>query len=657
MDGDSTRDDASREVSVFLSYSRPDRARARQVLAVAEAAGCRVWWDGLLEGGVAFANTTENELERADVVLVVWSATAIGSHWVRDEATRGRDLGRLVPVSIDGVLPPLGFRQFQVLDLSNWHGAPDAPEAQALIRAIHIAARLPDTPITAARGRVPDRNRRAALIGGGAAVLLAGGGLAAWRSGMFGAGAVVNGSAVNSIAVLRFRNLSGDADEDYFSDGLSEEIRATLVANALLKVAAPVSTDAFGRSDVQATDIARKLGVAYLLYGSIRRSGDVLRIAATLIDGASGFTTWNRSFDRKLSDVFAIQSEIAATVADVLTAQMVGAGVRTDRTDQARSHAGSTTNVAAFDAYLRGKAIYNGSASEADDRAALARFDAAINLDADYAAAYAARARVLIGIANSYAVPQDLAGLKQAAVAAAQTAVRLAPGSADAQSTLGAILFQGLLDPKAARAPFERSFALGSGDAAVLTRFAFFSARTGRFALADRAAGHAMTLDPLNPLQHRAAGLIAYAARRYSAAIPPLRQALLLNPKITGAHETIAYADIMLGKLGEARAEITAEPQASPRLAGLAIIDRKLGRHRDATAALNELVATLGDSALYQQAQVAAQWGEVDAALGLLDRARAAGDAGLIYFRNDPLLDPLRHDPRFGRLLKQLGYD
>lgn len=123
---------------IFLSYARQDRARAEQVIDALEAAGFDVWWDGLLDGGVAFATTTEDELEGADAVVVLWSKTSIVSHWVLDEATRGRERGRLVPVTLDGSFAPLGFRQYQLLDLSMWRGSRGAPEISGLLRAISL---------------------------------------------------------------------------------------------------------------------------------------------------------------------------------------------------------------------------------------------------------------------------------------------------------------------------------------------------------------------------------------------------------------------------------------------------------------------------------------------------------------------------------------
>jgi tetratricopeptide (TPR) repeat protein len=243
------------------------------------------------------------------------------------------------------------------------------------------------------------------------------------------------------------------------------------------------------------------------------------------------------------------------------------------------------------------------------------------------------------------------------ATAAAGRAIELAPDLAVAHSTLGFILFQGRLDARAAREPFERSAALGAGESTVMARYAQFCARTGRDAEATAAMRRAVALDPLNPLIHRAEGSINYAARRYEATIVPLRKALEMNPRMSRAHAEIGDALLNLGRIDEARAEFALEPAAPFRLAGLALSAERAADLPAARTTLAELVATLGDQVLYQQAQVLAQLGEIVPALECLERARAAGDAGLIYARNDPFLDPLRDATRMDQLLDEIGFD
>jgi TolB-like protein/Tfp pilus assembly protein PilF len=643
--------------TVFLSYARADQTQATKIARALEEAGLNVWWDALIEGGAAFAKTIEAALNSCDAVIVAWSKTSVASDWVRDEAAKGRDLRKLVPVSLDGTEPPLGFGQYHSIDLSRWRGNADGSEIASVIRGIAaVAGNVALLPPRASKGRARSLliTRRGMLAATAGTAVAGVAGFVAWRRGLIGGSPKASG---NSVAVLPFENLSGDPNQTYFSDGLSEEVRATLARNVLLLVMAETSSGKFRDRKDDAVTIAAKLGVAFLLEGSVRRSGEIVRVAANLIDGQTGFSRWSRSFDRAMNDIFAVQSEIADAVASALAAQVATNGEPATGTAKELSASGGTTNVAAYDAYLRGRALYDLSSDEASERAALAQFDAAIAADPNYAAAHAARSRSLTAIANQFGEVGQLSGLYDAAILSAQRAIAIAPDFADAHSTLAFVLFQGRLDARAAREPFERSRALGSGDANVLARFSLYSARIGRKSEAQDAMRRALLLDPLNPLIHRAAGAIEYAARKYSDSIPPEREALAMNPKMSRAHAAIGDALLMLGRMKEARDAYAAEPLEDFSLTGKAIVEQKLGNVAAARDAMAKLVADLGDRVLYQQAQILAQWGERNAALAKLERARIVGDSGLIYARNDPMLDPLRNDPRFARLLKSIGFD
>lgn len=655
MSGDADSHGGVGRRKVFLSYARADQELAAKLAKALEDSGHDVWWDTLIHSGAEFSKSIEAALENCNAVVVAWSRASVLSDWVLDEAARGRDLRKLVPVSLDGTAPPLGFRQYHFVDLSNWRGDARASEFVGLVRGIAAAGTRPEpdstSPATPSQRNYRTSRRRVMAL----AVATAGAGVAgvlAWQRGWFGSGRAASG---NSVAVLPFVNLSSNRDQDYFSDGLSEELRATLARNLKLLVMAQASAAKFRDRKDDAVTIAAKLGVAFLLDGSVRRSGEVVRVTVDLIDGETGFSRWSHTFERGLRDIFAVQSEIADTVARALTAEV-------DPGEAAGTEAGSptpggTTSVEAYDAYLRGRALYDLSADEASERAALARFDAAIAADPGYAAAHAARARSLTAIANQYGKVEQLAELYGAAIASAERAIALAPDMAEGYSTLGFTLFQGRLDARAAREPFERSRQLGAGEATVLARYAQYSARTGRHREAAEAMQRALVLDKLNPLIHRAAGAIEYAARNYADSIPPTRQALAMNPGLSRAHAAIGDALLMLGRLEEARVEYAAEPVEDFRLTGLAIVERRLGRTDVASATRSKLVAELGDRVLYQQAQVLAEWGDLEGAVAKLEQAYSIGDSGLIYIRNDPFVDPLRGEPRFAKLLSRIGFD
>lgn len=448
------------------------------------------------------------------------------------------------------------------------------------------------------------------------------------------------------LAVLPFANLSGDPEQSYFADGVSEELRSRLTRLPALQVAARTSSNSFRGSDDVGT-IGQRLGVEHLIEGTVRRQADMVRIAARLVTAQTGFERWSQTYDRPFTDIFALQSDIAHSVTRALQIELLGG--QTATLDRA-----GTASPEAFDAYVRGRALFDLSGDEATYRGALAAFERAIALDPRYAAAHAARARTLAAIANQYAAADQLKATYAEGLAAARRAVALAPELDEAQSALGYLLVNGSLDFAAAREPYERSFRSGRNNADVLIRYGLFATRAGRMDAGLSALRRSTALDPLNPRAFKAYGQGLFATRRYAASIPPLRQALALNPQISSVHAAIGDALLMLGQTAEARTSYAREPQEFSRLTGLAIADWKLGRPAEAERSRSALVQESGDSGAYQQAQIAAQWGKHDIALMALERAFAVGDSGLIYLRNDPFLDGLREDARFKSLLARV---
>ncbi len=637
---------SGRSETVFLSYSREDQKRALPIISMLEDAGFSVWWDGLLEGGERFSRRTEAALEGAKAVVVLWSKTSINSHWVHDEATRGRDRKCLVPLSIDGSEAPLGFRQFQVIDASPAKARAGSSEMQAMLRTVAALHEKPFEPLVT-KPIQPVISRRM-VIAAGSAAALTGSAMVAWQIGLFG-----SGIGKTSIAVLPFANLSDDPEQRYFSEGLASEIRSRLARNNLLQVAAQTSSNAMRDVKIDAKMIAKKLRVAFLLEGDVDRDGSNVKVDIRLVDGTTGFQHegGGRSFDRPLANIFEVQSEIAAAVATALSAQIVAASGGAKAAPP-----GGTQNVAAFDAYLRGKDLFDKGLDEATDRLALAKFDEAIKLDPKYAAAHAARSRSLAVIANQHARGEELKGLYQASVAAARQAVKLAPDYAEAHSALGFVLANGQLDMRAAKLPYEKSVALGSGDADILSRYAIYISRFRRFDEATDAITQSTALDPLNARTLRNGAFIHYSARRYDEAIAANRSALELNPKLGSAHAAIGNCLLMQGKTKEAEAAYLAEKNSLFRLPGIAIIAQKKGDTAKAQKAVDDMIAEHGANSLYQQAQIFAQWGDKIKAMTALDAAYAAGDSGMVSLNVDPLLDLVRQEPEFSRLLKQIGF-
>lgn len=626
--------------TIFLSYAHADREPALQLTSALQQRGYTVWWDALLEGGTRYAATIDEALQTADAVLVLWSKQSIDSDWVRDEAAQGRDRHRLVPLSLGGIMPPLGFRQIQMIDLTGWRGRADAPQIEAIERAIAAAIGQPLPPRRAA----PRFTRRGAMAGGGVvAVAIAGGGaLVGWRMGLFDGGS----AQPRSIAVLPFKNFGGDPDQADLADGLTDEIRSALARNGGLMVLAGTSSNSVADMAGDAKAIARKLGVTYLLEGSVQRAGDRVAVATNLTNGSTGFSEWAQRVERPLGDIFAFEGEIARAVSNAMSVQM--------ETDAPAP--GGTRNVAAYEAYLRGRALYNLAKDEETDRRAKANYELAIASDPNFALAHAALSRVLASIASNEASANEIKPLYAAAISEARRATELAPTLADGHLALGYALFAGKLDIRGARPSYEAAYRYGRGDADIVLLYAAYSARTRRFEAARSAIERALALDPLNPRSWRAAGTVELAAGAPQRVLARCDKALQLNPSMSSAHALKGTALIQLGRWADAKASLDLEPSAMFRLTGLAVLGGRTGDRALAERSYAELVSQLGDAALYQQAEVLAQWGRNSDSLDRLERARVVGDSGLVALITDPYLAPLAREPRYRALVRSIGF-
>lgn len=646
---------------IFLSYSRVDLARAQPVIALLDANGFDVWWDGRLEGGENYLQTTEAALEGADCVVVLWSATSVNSHWVRDEAQRGRERGCLVPLTIDGTMAPLGFRQFQLLDVSGWNGAGDAAEAARILVAVRAmtgdgqrapAPVLPTpgaglTPASTAQSGGFSLSRRNLVIGG--AALAGGAGLAgAWQFGLFGNPA----DAATSMVVLPFANQTDDPDKKWFSDGLSNELRSVLARNPRLRVSAPTSSSAIEGEDDFA--IGRKLGVAHILRGSVQRDDTRMRVSAELVAIKDGLVRWADSFDRSLDDIFALQTEIAETVGLSLVAEIADTAAARQSV-KAQEVVGGTENVAAYEAFLRGFALYDLGSGDQAYRDALVQFDAAIAQDPAYAAAHAMRSGILASIASNAASDgAESRKLFAQAMAAAERSLALEKRLARGHLALGFALSNGWLKRAEAVPHYLAAQKLAPGDADILRSAASFHAYGTDHALAARMIEQVLALDPLNARAFRSAGYIALFARDFPKVVAQMERALALNPSLASAPFAIAIARLMQGDAAGALTAAKAEPGEAYALTASAIAAHKLGDAAGSDAALAALVAGYGDSR-YQQAQVHAQRGANGEALALLETAFKTLDPGMLWAPNDPLLDPLRSEAAFKDLLSRLG--
>jgi adenylate cyclase len=333
---------------VFLSYSREDAPAAKQLAECIGRAGHQVWWDRQIEGGSRFTAEIDRELKAADAVVVIWTKSSIESPWVQDEAAEGRDSGRLVPVMVGTDKPPLGFRQFQSVDFGSWDGGSEPPALDALLRAIaQKGGDTNDAPATSTRsGKV--RERRAA------------------------------------ICVLPFVNMSGDTEQEYFSDGISEDIITDLSKVSALSVVARNTAFTFKGHTVDVKQVAKDLGVDHVLEGSVRKVGNRVRITAQLIDGEAGDHLWADRYDRDLTDIFAIQDEISKAIVGALRLTLLPQ-------EKKAIEARGTSSVDAYNLYLmaRQQWITGSSGDIRRDETIVRICRQALSFDPNYAQAWA----------------------------------------------------------------------------------------------------------------------------------------------------------------------------------------------------------------------------------------------------------------------------
>ena len=634
---------------VFLSYCREDSEAARRIFEALEARGVTVWWDRNLKGGEAFAQRIELAIRSSYKVVVLWSAVSVHSDWVRDEAALARDLGLLAPVSLDKTPPPLGFGQYHTVDMSGWSGAADSPQIEDLVavtaqNAAAPAVRRAKKTALAPRAGGALVGRRGLILGAGAGAAAIGAGyLAAARFGWLSAS-----PGASSVAVLPFENLSGDASVDYICEGLGEELISALARLGSLQVAGKISSYRFRKSDKPPSVIGASLGVAYLIDGSLRRMGEVFRINVHLTEARTGFSRWSQFMDAPADDVLGLETRLSETVAEQLRGH-IGDG------DKAQLASGRADNPAAFDAYLKGRRLFEQGGTEAVYREALTSFEAAILAEPKFALARAFKARVLLTLADEFMGKADHQRAYDAALASVREAAALAPDQPEVQATLADVIATTKLDLGAAARAYGVAMKTGAGAADVLTRFGLFAARTGDVPGGVSAAKYAAVLDPLNPSVFKSLGMVLTLAGDRPGAEKALSQALVLNPAFAGVHYRLGDLRYLAGDFEAARKEYGLETTQWLRLTGLAMVLAKTNDPIGADAALKTLRALPDAVTLYQEAQIYAQTGRIDEAFATLDQADRARDSGLVALKTDPMLEPIKKDPRFAKVLGEMG--
>lgn len=454
----------------------------------------------------------------------------------------------------------------------------------------------------------------------------------------------------HSIAVLAFTNLSGDPAQDYFSDGLSEELIDALSRVRQVQVAARMSSFSFKGQPATIDDIAHKLNVGAVLEGSVRRQGPHLRITAQLIDAKTGYELWSHSYDRDQNDLLALQVEIAAAVSNSLQVALLG-------DDSAKLGLGGTANPKAFDAYLHGMQLLYAD-HDPDLRKGLAAFDTAIALDPNFALARVRRATILQQILYTEDIPDVATAdrMENDALAEAQRAVALAPDLPSAHARLGALLEEARFDFTGAASELRRARDLAPSDLTANLNFADLHMHIGHTDEAVTSAELASTLDPLTANTYmRLAGVLVWA-RHFPEAEAALNHARQLAPSLDPQYRGLqGEIELDQGKPAAA-AQTCAKAEDWQQILCLALADHAIGKQADAAANLAKLRAQLGDTGAIQYAEIYAQWGQPDEALHWMEEAWRLHDPGLIEMKADSRLDPIRDLPRFKAIEQRLNF-
>ena len=460
-----------------------------------------------------------------------------------------------------------------------------------------------------------------------------------------GAGAVLD----KSIAVLPLLNESGDPSQDYFSDGLSEELISALAQVHDLKVIGRNSSFQFrGKQQDDTATIAAKLGVATLLEGTVRKQGNQIRIVASLIRASDGSQLWSQTYDRELKDVFAVQSEIATSVAGALKATLLGKPIESG--DKPPSG-----NLDAYDAMLKGTSLA-AHRNKADYLLAVEQFQLAIKLDPDYATAYA-RLAIAQQWFNDWVANGDERKLASTqARANATKAVELAPDSALALGALGINQAWSDFDYPSADATLEKAAKLDPSNPEILYQLADVTACLGRLDEAIAMMRKVLTMEPLNASYHFYTGQFLLAMENFDAAQAELQRAVDLQPNAEVFRAYLAIALLERGQSDQALQVANAEPQDANRRWALAQIHFARGEDALGQSTLEQMVRLDAGYGPSNIAMIYAMLGNNDQAFFWLDRALAIRDPGVATMYELPYLIPkLRKDPRLAVLLKKLG--
>ena len=448
-----------------------------------------------------------------------------------------------------------------------------------------------------------------------------------------------------AIAVLPLANDTGDPANEYFSDGLSEELISALAQIKELRVIARTSSFHFKNTNEESKVIGAALGVGYLLEGSVRKSADRARIAVNLVRVVDGVNAWSQIYDRNLPDIFAIQAEIAQSVAGALKVTLLGDGGK-------NPDAPSNQNYDTYTAYLQGR-FYEQRYTAADLRKAIDYYDAAVRSDPHYGLAYAALSKSWWALGDI--TGENVAEANRKAREAAERAVAEEPNLADGHSALGQILVSVDRNAKAAEASYRRAAALAPASVEPKIGLASVIADFGQIEEAVELLQEAVRLEPLTANAHFDLARLLTSLGHYDEAAKSARKAIELQPGGAGTWEMLALVE---AKRGDGEAALKAAAQETDpdwRAYAMALAQQARGDKTAADASLNALIAGHSDDMSFQIATVYAFRGDADKTFEWLDRAYEKQDPGVMAIIDNPFTQDLRSDPRFAAFCKKVG--
>jgi TolB-like protein/Tfp pilus assembly protein PilF len=679
--------------AIFLSYASQDAEAARRICEALRAAGIEVWFDqSALRGGDVWDQTIRKQIKTCVLFIPVisrhtherdegyfrleWKLAVDRSHLMTTNKAF------LLPVVVDDTREDDENVPDRFKDI-HWTRLPGGETPPAFVERVRrLVSPEPHGPTTIASpagpvstaslpvGATLTRPKRALLAVVSVVIL----GVVAYfavdklskRPSLLPSAPAAPARVAqaefapppHSIAVLPFVNMSGDKEQDYFSDGLTEEILNSLARINELQVSARTSSFSFKGTNMDLGAIAHKLNVGSVLEGSVRRAGNTVRITAQLNNAVTGFHLWSQTYDRNLSDVLQLQTEIANAVASALKVTLLGDVA-------AKIELGGTRNPEAFDAYLRATNAFYGSQHETDQaliakdhQTVIANYTEAIRLDPDYALAYADRSIALYDYASDPAFSLEPAlrpDYLNRAQADARKAIALTPDLGEGHLALG-LLLQKSLDFTGAIQEIELARRLAPGNARVLRDYAIFAVTMGKIEAGVASAERALALDPLSANNHFNLGMSLFAARRFDEALKVFKREKAMDPNDTDADVWLGFTYYWSGDLQSARTTCEVMQADNPgRSFCLAVTYNKLGRHAEAETMLGQYRTLTRDQAAVFYAMIYSDWGKNGRALDWLETGVRRQDPYLNWVRTW-MFDPLRKEPRFQAVMRELKF-